>query len=323
MFISIIINQNWISFAHCSIIHLSPLFSSKEIDFSPLLERAFFYPAFLYDGGMSQPDCAMPLQPDWSRFRLGPPAGWPPCLRVTVDIMLNSPAAMLLMWGREQIMVFNPAYAELYDNASLHPPGGDIPTVLPPAWSWNSAVIRQAWDGVASRHCGQPLPYLHDGAVGQQILDLYYTPIRDERGGVAGILCTLAPGRTAAARPAAAAGLDILVVEDNADAQYLVCETLRALGHAVQACTSAEDALPLLAQHGFNVLFTDVSLPGMSGVELARQALRQQPGLALLFASGYGDDFVRHLDFPAGTLQKPYDIEQLQQALGKISPGQR
>jgi hypothetical protein len=44
--ISIIINQNWISFAQCSMMQLSPLFSSKEIDFSPLHERAFFYPAF-------------------------------------------------------------------------------------------------------------------------------------------------------------------------------------------------------------------------------------------------------------------------------------
>jgi len=269
---------------------------------------------------MSQPDCAMPLQPDWSRSRLGLPAGWPPCLRVTVDIMLNSPAAMLLMWGREQIMVFNPAYAELYGNASLHPPGGDIPTVLPPAWSWNSTVIRQAWEGVASRHPGQCLPYVHDGTVGQQILDLYYTPIRDEAGSVAGVLCTLAPGRAAALSQSVPASLRILVVEDNADAQYLVCETLRALGHAVQTCASAEDALPLLSRQRFDVLFTDVSLPGMSGVDLARLALSQQPGLALLFASGYGDDFVRHLDFPASTLQKPYDIEQLQRALGKICP---
>jgi len=269
---------------------------------------------------MSQADCAKPLQPDWSGSRLGPPPGWPPCLRVTVDIMLNSPAAMLLMWGREQVMVFNPAYAELTGNASLHPPGGNIPTVLPPAWSWNSAVIQQAWEGVASHHPGQSLPCLHNGTVGQQILDLYYTPILDGAGGVGGILCTLAPGRAAIRGVAAPASLRILVVEDNADAQYLVCETLRALGHAVQACASAEDALPLLPQQRFDVLFTDVSLPGMSGVELARLALRQQPGLALLFASGYGDDFIRHLDFPAATLQKPYDIEQLQQALGKIHP---
>jgi len=266
---------------------------------------------------MSQPDRAPP-EPDWSRTRLGPRASWPSCLGLTIDIMLNSPAPMLLMWGREQIMVYNPAYAELYGNASLHAPGGAIPTVQPAAWAWNSQVIGQAWQGQASRHLGQSLPYLHDGTVGQQGVDLYYTPIRDGGGPVAGILCTLAPTRARASIAAAAASLRILVVEDNADAQYLVCETLRALGHSVQASASGEDALPLLTRAHFDLLFTDVSLPGMSGVELARLALQQQPGLALLFASGYGDDFTRHLDFPASTLQKPYDIEQLQQVLARL-----
>jgi CheY-like chemotaxis protein len=109
------------------------------------------------------------------------------------------------------------------------------------------------------------------------------------------------------------------VVEDNADARYLVCETLRALGHEVQDVASGEDALPQLAQHEFDVLFTDVSLPGMSGVDLARLALQQRPQLALLFASGYGDELTRRLEFPAQSLQKPYDIEQLQAVLAQIA----
>jgi len=267
---------------------------------------------------MTEPDHATPPPPDWSRSHLGPPANWPPCLRLTVDIMLNSPAAMLLMWGREQIMVYNDAYAALQGGAGLHPPGGNIPTVQPPAWGWNSAAIGRAWGGHSSSHLGQTLPLLRDGAIGGQILDLYYTPVRDEGGAVAGILCTLAPGRAPAIAETACRPLRVLVVEDNPDAQYLVCETLCALGHTVHAAASGEDALSLLVSRHFDVLFTDVSLPGMSGVELARAALRGTPGLALLFASGYGDDFARHLEFPAKSLQKPYEIEQLQQALADI-----
>ncbi len=135
---------------------------------------------------------------------------------------------------------------------------------------------------------------------------------------MAGILGILAPSRAA---PAAdlAAPLRLLVVEDNGDARYLVCETLRALGHEVESVASGEEALPLLAAQPFDVLFTDVSLPGMSGVDLARQALRGAPGLELLFASGYGDELTRHLEFPAQSLQKPYDIEQLQAALERIA----
>lgn len=267
---------------------------------------------------MNEPDRIAPPPPDWSRTSLGDRAGWPPCLRLTVDIMLNSPAAMLLMWGREQIMVYNDAYVTLHGCATLHMPGGKVPPVLPPAWSWNGAVIAAAWRGDSASYRAQPLSVWRDGVPVQQLCDLYYTPVCNELGGVAGVLCTLAPGTPPEPAPAPARPLRILVVEDNADARYLVCETLRALGHEVLAAASAEAALPQLGQHEIDVLFSDVSLPGMSGVDLARQALRQQPRLQLLFASGYGDTLTRHLDFPATALQKPYDIDQLQQALATI-----
>ena len=68
---------------------------------------------------MNQTSPTTPPTPDWSRTALGDPAGWPLSLRVTVDILLNSPQAMLLMWGPEQIMVYNDAYAELVGLPSL------------------------------------------------------------------------------------------------------------------------------------------------------------------------------------------------------------
>ena len=267
---------------------------------------------------MNEPDFVAPPAPDWSRTALGQSEHWPPCLRLTVDIMLNSPSAMLLMWGPEQIMVYNAAYAALSGVSGLHPPGASVPTILPAAWSWNSAALRRAWAGHSAAYLGQALPVWRNGAPSQQRLDLYYTPVRNEQQAVAGILCTLAPAASATSAAPCGGPLRILVVEDNSDAQYLVCETLRALGHAVQAVASAEAALPELAAQRFDVLFPDVSLPGMSGLDLARSARRSQPTLELLFATGYGSELTRHLEFPARALQKPYDIEQLQHALQEI-----
>jgi len=66
------------------------------------------------------------------------------------------------------------------------------------------------------------------------------------------------------------------------------------------------------------VLFTDVSLPGMSGVDLAREAMRLYPHLKVIFASGYGDMLLKHLDFPYQSLQKPYELDQLQNALNQV-----
>jgi len=268
---------------------------------------------------MNSPSVATPPAPDWSSTALGDPAHWPAALRLTVDILLNSPQAMLLMWGSDPIMVYNQAYAELSGLPSLRPPGGHVPSMQPAAWSWNSAALAAAREGRSLAYHGCSLPVWRNGHIEQQALDLYYTPVRDGDS-VRGILCTLAPAMPAALGGDSAA-LRLLVVEDNADARYLVCETLRALGHEVQAVASGEDALPQLAAQQFDVLFTDVSLPGMSGVDLARQALRQHPHLALLFASGYGDELTRRLEFPARSLQKPYDIEHLQSVLDEITAG--
>jgi CheY-like chemotaxis protein len=266
---------------------------------------------------MNPSDSVAPPSPDWSRTDLGDPAGWHPSLRLTVDILLNSPQAMLLMWGERQVMVYNDAYAELIGLPSLRAPGGGVPSMQPAAWSWSAEAIGRARQGHSASYRGRSLPVWRNGGVAQQAFDLYYTPVRADDQ-VAGILCTLMPAHAAPAADTATT-LRLLVVEDNPDARYLVCETLRALGHEVQAAATGEEALPQLAREAFDVLFTDVSLPGMSGVDLARKALRQAPSLELLFASGYGDELTRHLEFPAQSLQKPYDIEQLQAALEQIS----
>lgn len=270
---------------------------------------------------MNAPYAVMPPAPDWSSTALGDPVHWSPALRLTIDILLNSPQAMLLMWGDEPVMVYNQAYADLAGLPSLRPPGGNVPAMQPAAWSWNGAAIAAARDGRSQAYLGCYLPVWRNGSIEQQPLDLYYTPIRDGNS-VRGILCTLAPA-VPAPQADCTAPMRLLVVEDNADARYLVCETLRALGHDVQAVASGEDALPQLAAQHFDVLFTDVSLPGMSGVDLARQARRQHPHLALLFASGYGDELTRRLEFPARSLQKPYDIEHLQAVLEQIAAGLR
>jgi CheY-like chemotaxis protein len=114
-------------------------------------------------------------------------------------------------------------------------------------------------------------------------------------------------------------GLRILVVEDNLDSQYLVCEMLGVFGHETAGVTHAEDALPMLESGHWQVLFSDVSLPGMSGVELARRALRSQPGLHIIFATGYDHSLLEQVEFPHTALQKPYDLDLLQAQLQQIA----
>lgn len=117
--------------------------------------------------------------------------------------------------------------------------------------------------------------------------------------------------------------LHILVVEDNLDSQQLVCELLDALGHCAEGVDSGECALRVLEERTFDVLFTDVSLPGISGIELARQSRAKTPELEIIFASGYGSQISKNADSMAFSLPKPYDIDQLRQILDSIGQAAR
>ncbi len=105
----------------------------------------------------------------------------------------------------------------------------------------------------------------------------------------------------------------ILVVEDNPDSQLMLCELLILLGHTAQGVSSAEEAIPALHTGDFDVLLTDIGLPGISGLELAKQAVHGNPALTVIFASGYGTP--EGTDFKSFSLPKPYDLLQLQKVL--------
>ena len=255
---------------------------------------------------------------DWSATRLGDPQAWPLPLRLTADLMFNTPLPLLLVWGRDMTVLFNEAYGALAGPAYGRVPGGNVPPVLPPPLAAAGAELERAWSGEATQAPGRALAFAGGG---DGTYDLHLTPVRGTDGAVAGVLCALAPALSIQdATPLDAAGpLRILVVEDNVDSQYLVCEMLRAFGHEADGVGHPNDALARLAANRYDVLFTDVSLPGMSGVDLARQAVTEAPSMRVIFASGYGDTLLRHVEFPYLSLQKPYELDQLQQALEKVA----
>ena len=252
---------------------------------------------------------------DWSASALGDPAHWPQPLRLTADLMFNTPLPMLLSWGEQPLVLCNEAYGALAGPGFSRVPGGSVPAVLPPPFAAAGDALAGARRGEASCVAGVNVNF---GAGGDRF-DLYFTPI-----GAGGVLCALAPAAQQAPAAAEEPGtLSILVVEDNLDSQYLVCEMLKAFGYEADGVAHPDDALAHLAARHYHVLFTDVSLPGMSGVDLARQSLERYPHLKVIFASGYGDMLLRHLDFPYQSLQKPYELDQLQDALGQVNSALR
>ncbi|WP_457395780.1 response regulator, partial [Roseateles sp. P5_E1] len=84
----------------------------------------------------------------------------------------------------------------------------------------------------------------------------------------------------------------ILVAEDNDDVRAYTVETLRQLGYRVLEAHDGPSAMRLLERTDVSVdlLFSDIVMPGMSGWELAKRALARNPGLHVLFTSGYPRD---------------------------------
>ncbi|WP_230178867.1 PAS domain S-box protein [Aquabacterium sp. CECT 9606] len=122
------------------------------------------------------------------------------------------------------------------------------------------------------------------------------------------LAANIAKSEAATSSGSAPAGLRILVVEDEEDSLRSLLEIFELSGYAAVGAPSAEHALELLDKAKFDVLMTDISLPGMSGREFAALARERQP-LKVIFASGYGPRKDELVD--AVWLQKPFDFDVL------------
>ena len=84
-----------------------------------------------------------------------------------------------------------------------------------------------------------------------------------------------------------AAALRILYVEDNDLVREITLEILSHPGHSIVAVASAEEALELFESDAFDLVVTDISLPAMSGLDLAREILQRDCNVPIIIATGY------------------------------------
>jgi PAS domain S-box-containing protein len=113
--------------------------------------------------------------------------------------------------------------------------------------------------------------------------------------------------------------LRTLFVEDNAELREQIACLLEEEGMQLHSCATAEEALEVYAPERFDVVVTDVSLPRMSGVDLARLILRGTPDAWVVFSSGYPmgsdlSDFGPHVR----ALLKPFELPDLENLVREI-----
>ena len=120
-------------------------------------------------------------------------------------------------------------------------------------------------------------------------------------------------------------GTCVLVVEDNADVGTFAVQTLTDLGYVPVLATNAEEALVELERDAdrFDVVFTDVVMPGMNGIDLAHRIREEHHDLPVLLASGYSHVLAQNGTYGFELLHKPYSVEQLSRLLRKVATWQR
>jgi len=114
-------------------------------------------------------------------------------------------------------------------------------------------------------------------------------------------------------------GYRVLLVEDNDEVGKFSTELLEDLGYTVRRVAEASAALAILAEDEFAVdlVFSDVIMPGINGVELAGLIRERFPGLPVVLTSGYSNVLAENAHHGFELIQKPYSVESLSRILRK------
>jgi len=113
--------------------------------------------------------------------------------------------------------------------------------------------------------------------------------------------------------------LRILYVEDNPIVREVTAELLAQSQRQIVACATAEEALKEFEANPFHVVITDVSLPVMSGIELARSILKLQPQIPIIIASGYDLDFgIENWGKNVRGIIKPFDSSDIEALMSQL-----
>jgi two-component system cell cycle sensor histidine kinase/response regulator CckA len=130
------------------------------------------------------------------------------------------------------------------------------------------------------------------------------------------------PSRDAASsEPRSGGGERILVVEDEETVRRLIVRMLESYGYDLVEARNPQEALVICAAGRFDLMVTDVVMPGGDGPALARAAAERQPGLRVLYTSGYMPRSIAHLDLQGSEtafLPKPFSSDELANQVREI-----
>ncbi|MGH1364977.1 MAG: sigma-54-dependent transcriptional regulator [Calditrichia bacterium] len=110
----------------------------------------------------------------------------------------------------------------------------------------------------------------------------------------------------------------ILVVDDDNALRIVICKTLTSTGYEVESASNGDEALEILTTKCFDLMITDLSMPGMSGIELIEKCRELYPNLGCLMITAYASVDKAVAAMKLGTVDfitKPFSLKQLEEHL--------
>ena len=172
-----------------------------------------------------------------------------------------------------------------------------------------------------AKHAGGQIAVASES--GQGATFTLYLPRANDEALLAGAALALDEHANGLASNDRAAPVAVLVVEDNDILGEMTCELLQAHGYRAVFADGAAQALARLGSDGagFDLVFTDVLMPGMNGIELGMQVRQRYPGLPVVLTSGYNAVMARDGTYDFEMVLKPYTLDTLARVFGAALEG--
>jgi len=108
----------------------------------------------------------------------------------------------------------------------------------------------------------------------------------------------------------------LLIVEDDESVRMFIARALSASGHTVETAADGEEGLAAItaAQGGFDLVLSDIRMPIMDGIEMAKRAAAAFPGLPILLMTGYAEQRERAAELESiviDVVAKPFTLAEI------------
>ncbi|UUP17193.1 response regulator [Nitratireductor thuwali] len=114
----------------------------------------------------------------------------------------------------------------------------------------------------------------------------------------------------------------LLIVEDDVSVRSFTARALAAAGHMVETAEDGMEGLDKIKQEAgaFDLVLSDIRMPAMDGIEMAREAASAFPGLRLLLMTGYAEQRERAAELEGtvrGVVNKPFTLAEIRDRVGE------